>query len=403
MTLNENQIHYIDGLIQERATEEGYDDETAYQSYLEAIELMSNSETTVYEKSDIINSLGGNWADFVKIGDDDWMKNQQVNNAERLEHAEVASVEGMLAAYEISNFNSEVGYIPNDILEEYGNNYFELITYDKALVSKNNSVGMVKLCGVMKEIPSIAMTSTWEAGPAKTISDSVKSFFCSPMSEMMVTLGGRDRSWLSMDEGTDRVYKTVTKPTFEINLKLYTNEDIGSKSMTSWKTWVKALSIFTLPSIDAKVSINAMANNALNGVYGCADLGGQIIDAAKSFFETKDKNGNLNSDKSIIDRITDTVSNVVDQTSDYIQQRDGEQRVTSSTNLKNYYGAKLWYLNILPGIFSRPLIVCIKSWNVVYSKEINPINNNPIWVELKISCEMDQIASVPIWMKYLGN
>jgi hypothetical protein len=47
--------------------------------------------------------------------------------------------------------------------------------------------------------------------------------------------------------------------------------------------------------------------------------------------------------------------------------------------------------------------------NVTYSKEITPIyddkgniiNSYPIWVEYSITCEMDQIASAPVWMKYL--
>ena len=36
-------------------------------------------------------------------------------------------------------------------------------------------------------------------------------------------------------------------------------------------------------------------------------------------------------------------------------------------------------------------------------KGINPNTGKPIWVEFKINCQMDQIASAPIWMKYLRN
>ena len=57
----------------------------------------------------------------------------------------------------------------------------------------------------------------------------------------------------------------------------------------------------------------------------------------------------------------------------------------------------------MPGIFRNPLIVYISNWNVTYSKEISPNTLKPIWVEFKITCQMDQIASAPIWMKYFRN
>jgi len=154
-----------------------------------------------------------------------------------------------------------------------------------------------------------------------------------------------------------------------------------------------------MPSIDTKVSINAMANNVLNGVYGCVDLADKMIDAAKTTFNASSKND----DKDIIDKIADTAVGVVDAAAETIQSRNGEWRVTSNNNLKNYYGAKLWYLKILPGIFRKPLVVYIQSWGITYSKEVNPNTGKPIWVEFKINCQMDQIASAPIWMKYLRN
>jgi len=294
----------------------------------------------------------------------------------------------------VSNDSTE-----NSLYEEYGNNYFELITYDNIFKSKNNSAGALTLAGVLKDIPSFSMTAEWEKGPAASVSDAVKNFMCSPGMEMMTTLGGHDRTWMNLDEGTDRTYKTVDRPSFELSFKLYTNENIGSKSLTTYQTWLKALSLYAMPSIDAKVSINAMANNVLNGVYGCVDLADKMIDAAKTTFNASSQND----DKDIIDNIADTAVGVVNAAAETIQSRNGEWRVTSNNNLKNYYGAKLWYLKILPGIFRKPLIVYIQSWGITYSKEVNPNTGRPIWVEFKINCQMDQIASAPIWMKYLRN
>lgn len=294
----------------------------------------------------------------------------------------------------VSNDSTE-----NSLYEEYGNNYFELITYDNIFKSKNNSAGALTLAGVLKDIPSFGMTADWEKGPAASVSDTVKNFMCSPGMEMITTLGGHDRAWMNLDEGTDRTYKTVDRPSFDLSFKLYTNENIGSKSLTTYQTWLKALSLFSMPSIDTKVSINAMANNVLNGVYGCVDLADKMIDAAKTTFNASRQN----EDKDIIDTIADTAVGVVDAAAETIQSRNGEWRVTSNNNLKNYYGAKLWYLKILPGIFRKPLIVYIQSWGITYSKEVNPNTGKPIWVEFKINCQMDQIASAPIWMKYLRN
>lgn len=294
----------------------------------------------------------------------------------------------------VSNDSTE-----NSLYEEYGNNYFELITYDNIFKSKNNSAGALTLAGVLKDIPSFGLTAEWEKGPAASVSDTVKNFMCSPGMEMITTLGGHDRAWMNLDEGTDRTYKTVDRPSFDLSFKLYTNENIGSKSLTTYQTWLKALSLFSMPSIDTKVSINAMANNVLNGVYGCVDLADKMIDAAKTTFNASRQN----EDKDIIDTIADTAVGVVDAAAETIQSRNGEWRVTSNNNLKNYYGAKLWYLKILPGIFRKPLIVYIQSWGITYSKEVNPNRFTCIWVEFKINCQMDQIASAPIWMKYLRN
>lgn len=322
------------------------------------------------------------------------------------EQAEKASKFNKLPAYKNVQTKDVNLNTDNKLLAEYGNNYFELITYDQGL-NNNKLGGQLKLAGVLKDMPSFSMSCTWDKGPAASLSDTVKSFMCSPLMEMMTTMGGRDRAWMSLDEGTDRVYKTSSRPSFTLNFKLYSNEVIGSEKLTEWKTWLKALALYTMPSVDAKVSINAMANNALNGLYGCGDLIKNAFDSfQKGFSNAFDSQSNTAaSDKSLIDGIIDgigggletTVNNVAGQ----LTERDGANRVTNSSNTKNYYGAKLWYLRLLPGIFKKPLIVYISNWGVTYSKEINPDTHEPIWVDFTVTCEMDQIASAPVWMRYI--
>ena len=411
MELNKNQLDYISGLIEKRGAEAGYSDDEQYDAFLNSVTYMQNGETTDYQRSDLLMNLGGNWADFVKVGGDEWRKGQQTKNAEQLKKAKVAGVDGntkfnKLPAYKNVQTKDVNLNTDNKLLKEYGNNYFELITYDQGL---NNSKlgGQLKLAGVLKDMPSFSMSCTWDKGPAASISDTVKSFMCAPLVEMMTTLGGRDRAWMSLDEGTDRVYKTTSRPSFTLNFKLYPNEVIGSEKLTEWKTWLKALSLYTMPSVDAKVSINAMANNTLNGLYGCGDLIKNTLDSfQKGFSNAFDSQKNeAVSDKSIIDKITKGIGGgletAVNGVAGQLTERDGLNRVTNSSNTKNYYGAKLWYLKLLPGIFKKPLIVYISNWGVTYSKEINPDTHEPIWVDFTVTCEMDQIASAPVWMSYI--
>lgn len=408
MELNQNQYDYLSGLVEKRGNEMGYTDQEQYDSYVNLIAYMNDNNRSDYDRNNVISKLGGNWSDFVKLGSDEWRKNQQTVNQERLN--KVKSVNGSntgvvkpqkLEPYKFAENKDSVPQAApsNDLLAEYGNNYFELITFDKGLNNGKDN-GRVTLAGVLKDIPAFNMKATWEPGPAATISDTVKKFMTSPIAEMTTTLGGRDRAWMNLDEGTDRVYKATSKPTFSLSFKLYTNENIGSKSLTNYRTWIKALSLYTMPSVDAKVNINAMANNTLNGLYGCADLIGDVVDAAKDAFQGGEDG--KQKDKDLIDKVTDAVTVAANTASDIIQRRDGEYRVVSDANQKNFYGAKLWYLKILPGIFKNPLIVYIDSWGVTYSKEINPDTLEPIWVEFNINCAMDQVASAPVWAKYLN-
>lgn len=188
MELNKNQLDYISGLIEKRGAEAGYSDDEQYDAFLNAVTYMQNGKTTDYQRSDLLMNLGGNWADFVKVGGDEWRKGQQTKNAEQLKKAKVAGVDGntkfnKLPAYKNVQTKDVNLNTDNKLLEEYGNNYFELITYDQGL---NNSKlgGQLKLAGVLKDMPSFSMSCTWDKGPAASISDTVKSFMCAPLVEI---------------------------------------------------------------------------------------------------------------------------------------------------------------------------------------------------------------------------
>ena len=280
----------------------------------------------------------------------------------------------------------------SDLYREYGNNFFELTTFDRYLNGGKN--GYYTLAGVLKEVPSFSMSTTWEKGPASSISDTVKGFMCSSVMEMVTTMGGHDRSWMNLDEGTDRVYASTGRPSFSLNFKLFTTDTIGSKRLSDWKTWLRALALYALPSIDAKVNIYEMGQNVVDGVLGNIDTFMAGVNAAKEATTGKDV-------KETVTNLGTIVANIADQVTGKIAERDGPKRVTSKANANNNYGAKLWKLRILPFIFNKPLIVYISNWGVTYSKEINVKTGEPIWIEFKITCEMDQVASAPVWNDYM--
>jgi hypothetical protein len=326
------------------------------------------------------------------------IKTQQEEAKQRVKTQEIPK----LQAYDSTVGKNPGHKITNDLLAEYGNNYFELITFDNGL-NENKNNGQLVLAGVLKELPSFSMAADWEAGPAATVSDTVKNLMCSPLVEMTNTLGGRDRAWMNLDEGTDRTYKSTQRPGFELNFKLYTNETIGTQRLTDYKTWIKALALYTMPSVDAKVSITGMANNLVNGVLNTVDLVADVLSEGANVFKSamSDETDKSISDADFVKPFTDALQAAGNKAADIVASRDDENRVLSNINKKNLYGAKLWYLNILPGIFKKPLIVYIENWGVTYSKEINPLTHLPISIEFKISCKMDQVASVPVWMQYL--
>ena len=187
----------------------------------------------------------------------------------------------------------------------------------------------------------------------------------SDIAEMVTTIGGQDRSWNTLDEGTDREYVGVKSvPTFNLNFKIYTAETIGSKKFTSWRTWINGLSLFAEPSIASKVNINAMANNFVNGAVGAFDTVSNVLSDTFKLMNGEDEQSMANPDdkeksksaleyaQSKVDSICETVEKTLNNAAYLITKRDDENRVEGEANQNSFYGAKLWKLRILPRNFS---------------------------------------------------
>lgn len=304
--------------------------------------------------------------------------------------------------------------LDESLLKEYGNNLFELVTYDPSVNNDKNN-GQIRLLGVLKQLPNFSMSTKWSEGPGASITNFVKDYMGNELMEIVTTIGGNDRSWNAIDEQSDRVYDGVASlPTFNLDFRIYTTETIGTKALTSWTTWETALALFAQPSIASKVSVNSMGNNLVNGVLQGLD---NVTSVIKSVPEALGGNVNKSSQKdngavmNAIDAVTNTVGDVIDKAAVLVTSRDDQNRVEGQANRKNYYGAKLWKLSILPGILQRRIPVYISSWSVTYSKERkivrdengNAIPTDPIYVDFNVQCQLDQVPNAGVWMYYFDK
>lgn len=298
----------------------------------------------------------------------------------------------------IKNEKKQESDISVELLREYGNNLFMLYTYDPSFKTDKNN-GLVEMCGVLKELPPFSMSqAAWTTGPAASLTDIVKGYLCSDLMEMITTIGGNDRSFNAVDETSDRTYNGTNPVTFPLSFRIYTTQTIGSKQLTPWQTWVKLLSLFAQPSIASKVNINSIGNNVVNGVLGGLDKATSLVNSTGNILTSQ-----KDSAKGLINAIGDTIEDVVNEAQVFVTTRDDENRVGGPANLKNYYGAKLWKLRVLPGLIQRPLIVVIEGWGVTFSKERNLDNSQPIYLDFTINCKLDQIPNAGNWMYYLDR
>lgn len=97
-----------------------------------------------------------------------------------------------------------------------------------------------------------------------------------------------------------------------------------------------------------------------------------------------------------MDKVLYKTSQVSDKIESIGSTRFGPQRVSSNLNANNNLGEKLWELTIYDKfLFKKPLIVCIKNWEMKDSKEY--VNNAPVYTDIQITCGLDQTYSYETW------
>lgn len=343
------------------------------------------------EKQKVLNSLNEN---VVKANDGDLLNNNDAEELEKQEH---------LKGYEPKPVKNEIvedSNISTALLKEYGNNIFSLSTYDPSVnLGKNN--GKLELYGVLKQLPQFSMSqNAWTAGPAGSITDIVQNYLCGDKLEKLTVLGGTDRSFNAIDETADRVYSGTSNVGFNLSFRVYSTQTIGSRQLTSWQNWIKVLALFAQPSIASKMNIAAMGNNIVNGVLQGFDNVKDILETMGNAFMDSE---NKLSREGFVNALGNTIEQTMNKASILVTSRDDENRVSGNQNQRNFYGAKLWKLRILPGLIQRPVIVLIDSWSVTFSKERNLDNNQPIYIDFTINCKLDQVPNAGTWMYYLDS
>lgn len=310
----------------------------------------------------------------------------------------------------------------------YGNNYFKLRT----------KVGesMVTMDGVMQELPSINLSSEWEASPAATLGDELEKLANSEFLEFLSQKGGTDGvHMLNSDQTTSRVYKGGAKLSFELKFRCYPGQKVGPYELRSAKEWIRLLSLTTPVNSNCGINVNNLLNNvgsALDGVVALfrslkegdskepgseddkkEELGPSMAEQMKQY-----KNGEKLNEAGGDEMLDKAVEGIKDEK----DKKDAEKGKTalvasiegvnganagltsdSKLSTPRLYGANIFMLRIYPFIFTQEFSVHVNSWSVTPSREYNSDMGTHYYYDFSISCEMDQMPSCPTWAQIFGT
>lgn len=277
-----------------------------------------------------------------------------------------------------------------DILnKEYGNSYFILETYNIENGGEFFTKKHYIMSSVLKTDIKFSMNTEWTDGPSKAISDIVNDYILNDLAEIGSSMTQSERSFTQIDAASDKVYNGSSIAPINLEFRIYTNDNVGSVKLTSAKNWIKYLSVFSQPSIESKFGIKGVANMGVESLIGLVELGGDTL-------------SNIGNALNNSDGLMDSIGEIIDKTSNTFVDLHNTDRFNSIHNASNRYGAKLWKLRILPGIFNDGIIGYISNWSVTYSKEFNTLMNEPFYYDFNITFEMDQVPNASYWGNILN-
>lgn len=150
-----------------------------------------------------------------------------------------------------------------------GPNYFELSTYDR-------EGKLVKMSGILEELPTFGLSTNWEASAMGTLGDQLKDFFMSDLFAGVSELfNSNNVNQISIDEWTSRMYSGTEMPTISLKFKIFKENGLGQ---TPAKVWIANLIKHATISSGNKLSAATMLDNIADALSkGAYDNGGEAF------------------------------------------------------------------------------------------------------------------------------
>ena len=315
-----------------------------------------------------------------------------------------------------------------DLAQLYGNNLFEL------------SVENTNLFGVLKEIPKLTMSTTWNPNTPASIINSLQKLVSSNTKLQVINsiFGVPQMPWIAAGNATTHSYVGCSESSFDLQFRVYSQEAIGpGPHMSGYTRILAALCIYAPPlhtfDADSALSLSIMnlgksaaallgaldgvvdfANEKLNGVPlpdGSTPEGKKVKQAIKDTWNFATDFGsamlnaigaeNSNDRQVYLKNAGTAIENMCDKAQLFLNDegrvKNDKERVESSYNwYGGMYGGALWHLSILPGVFKYRIPVYVKNWSAKPSKEIDNAGR-AAYVDFTVTCVMDQIKTGTWW------
>lgn len=308
----------------------------------------------------------------------------------------------------------------------YGNNVFAL------------EVERTQLFGVLKELPTLSLTSNWDPNAVSDLIDSLKDIQSNTKIQLVNSIFGVSQiPWIAGGDSTTRSYTGCTDATFDLQFRIYSLEAIGpSNLMSGYKRVLAALCLYAPPlhTFDADqilslsvVNLSRTATALIKALRGMTDFAANKVGITDKPLDAQTVNSINTAYNNVVQNLSDTGSAAIsvlcaNSSAERTEQLSSlSEAITNAANTlesilvdeklsksdidrvndqmnwyKGYYGGALWHLSILPGIFSHKIPVYVQSWTAKPSKEIDS-TGKAAYMDFTVTCVLDQVKTGNWW------